>query len=294
MVPWCDDAQRRKTARVRPLRVSRSASKPLTFKTKLELALDLVARALDDEIPGEIVLADAAYGTSVEFRNALVTYGLDYAVGINGTSKVWPLDVADRRHGDAASALDLGVALGSGAFRRLTWRDGTRGKLASRFCLRRVKVAHDDGSVAADHDPAWLIIEWPPGEARPTKFALTTLSRRMTKKQIVRILKKRWRTERGYEDLKGELGLYHFEGCSFTGWHPSAANVCGIFSPRAHGPITTTRSTARPERHFEDSFATTRIAIARVLVGWLPRCPLCLAPPRARASPLPHALARRG
>ena len=99
----------------------------------------------------------------------MVAYGLDYAGGINGTSKVWTLDALDRRRGDAVSALDLGVALGSSAFRRLTWRDGTSGKLASRFCFRRVKVAQDDGSVAADRDPIWLVIEWPAGEARPTK-----------------------------------------------------------------------------------------------------------------------------
>jgi SRSO17 transposase len=208
--PWCDDAKRRKAARI---------PKTLSFKTKPELALDLVARALDDEIPGEILLADAAYGNSVEFRNGVVTYGLDYAVGINGTSKVWILDARDRRRGDPVSALDLGVALGARAFRRLTWRDGTSGKLASRVCVRRVKVAQDDGSVAADRDPVWLVIEWPAGEARPTKFSLTTLPKRMSKKQIVRILKERWRTERAYEELKDELGLDHFEGRSFTGWH---------------------------------------------------------------------------
>jgi len=77
---WCTDSTKRAGARI---------PDELTFKTKPELALDLVARALDDELPGEILLADAAYGTSVEFRNGLVTYGLDYAVGVNGTSKVW-------------------------------------------------------------------------------------------------------------------------------------------------------------------------------------------------------------
>jgi SRSO17 transposase len=207
---WCADAKRRTAARI---------PDDLTFKTKLDLALDLVARALDDELPGEILLADAAYGTSVEFRNALVTYGLDYAVGVNGASKVWTLDARDRRRGAPVSCVEFGADLGRAAFRRLTWRDGTRGKLASNFCLRRVKVAHDDGTLAADRDPVWLIMEWPEGEARPTKFALTTLPRRMSKKEIVRILKERWRTERAYQELKGELGLDHFEGRSFTGWH---------------------------------------------------------------------------
>jgi SRSO17 transposase len=82
-----------------------------------------------------------------------------------------------------------------------------------------VKTAHDDGSAVADREPLWLVAEWLDGEEKPTKFTLTTLPRRMSRKQIVRIFKERWRTERMYEDLKGELGLDHFEGRSFTGWH---------------------------------------------------------------------------
>lgn len=195
----------------------------VTFKPKTELALDLVVRALEDGVPGEIVLADAAYGTSADFRNGLVAYGLDYAVGINSTTKVWALDARDRRRGDAVSALDLGLQLGPKAFRRITWREGSarpsRNKLSSRFCIRRVHVARDDGPHAMDRGPVWVVIEWPDGEERPTKFTLTTLPRRMSKKEIVRIIKERWRTERAYEELKGELGLDHFEGRSFPGWH---------------------------------------------------------------------------
>lgn len=211
---WLDTPARCQTARVPP---------EVTFKPKTELALDMVVRALDDGLPGEIVLADAAYGTSTEFRNGLVTYGLDYAVGVNSTTKVWALDSRERRRGEPVSALDLGLQLGTTAFRRVTWREGSarpsRNKLSSRFCFRRVHVAHDDGVSAMDRGPVWLVIEWPDGEERPTKFTLTTLPRRMSKKQIVRTIKERWRTERAYEELKGELGLDHFEGRSFPGWH---------------------------------------------------------------------------
>ncbi|HVZ34983.1 MAG TPA: transposase [Polyangiaceae bacterium] len=91
--------------------------------------------------------------------------------------------------------------------------------MSSRFCFVRVKTTHDDGIAIADRDPLWLVAEWPENEPAPTKFTLTTLPRRMSRKQIVRILKERWRTERMYEDLKGELGLDHFEGRSFPGWH---------------------------------------------------------------------------
>jgi SRSO17 transposase len=219
---WLDSPKRREEARIPTETV---------FKTKPELALDLVVQALEDELPGEIVLADAAYGTSVEFRNGLVAYGLDYAVGINGTSKVWTVDARDRRSRDSVSALDLGVRVGRKAFRHVNWRDGTRGPLFSKFCFRRVVVAHDDGTPAADRDPVWLVIEWPEGESQPTKFTLTTLPRRMSKKRIVRTIKERWRTERAYEELKGELGLDHYEGRSFPGWnhHVSVVLCCYAF-----------------------------------------------------------------
>jgi SRSO17 transposase len=82
-----------------------------------------------------------------------------------------------------------------------------------------VKVAHDDGIDGVHHEAIWLLMEWPEGESKPTKFVLTTLPRRMSKKRITRIVKERWRTEQAYEELKGELGLDHFEGRSFPGWH---------------------------------------------------------------------------
>lgn len=219
---WLDSPKRRLEARI---------PAETTFKTKPELALDLVVGALEDELPGEIVLADAAYGTSVEFRNGLVAYGLDYAVGINCTSKVWTLDARGRRSRDSVSVLDLGLRIGRKAFRHVTWRDGTRGPLFSKFCFRRVVVAQDDGTPAADRDPVWLVIEWPEGENQPTKFTLTTLPRRMSKKRIVCTIKERWRTERAYEELKGELGLDHYEGRSFPGWnhHVSVALCCYAF-----------------------------------------------------------------
>ncbi len=207
---WTDDPARREKARV---------PEDLEFKSKPDLALDLIARAVDDKIPGEIVLVDAAYGNSSEFRNTVRMYGLDLGVAVQASTKVWVLDKVDRRRGDAIGAQDLGVQLGRHAFRRLTWRVGAGGKLSSRFAFRRVKVAHDDGTEAGDREPLWLAMEWPEGEEKPTNFILTTLPRRMTKKDIVRIVKERWRTERAYEELKGELGLDHFEGRSFPGWH---------------------------------------------------------------------------
>ena len=207
---WTEDPVRREKAKV---------PGDLAFRTKIDLALDLITRAVDDKVPGEIVLADAAYGTSSDFRNTVRIYGLDLGVAVQANTKVWLLDILGRRHGEAVAAQALGMKLGRKAFRRLTWRVGVGGKLSSRFAFRRVKVAHDDGTEAADREPLWLMMEWPEGEDAPKKFILTTLPRRMSKKQIVRTVMERWRTERAYEELKGELGLDHFEGRSFPGWH---------------------------------------------------------------------------
>lgn len=218
---WTDDAVRRKKARV-PV--------DLVFKTKIDLALDLITRAVEDQIPGEIVLADAAYGASSVFRNTVRMFGLDLGVAVTASMKVWPLDKLSRRTGDPLTVQDLGVKRGRRAFRKLTWREGPGGKLSSRFAFCPVKVANDDGTDAGDREPMWLVIEWPEGQAKPTKFVLTTLPRRMPKKQIVRIFKERWRTERAYEELKGELGLDHFEGRSFPGWHHHVTVVLSCYA----------------------------------------------------------------
>jgi SRSO17 transposase len=207
---WTEDAARRKKARV-PV--------DLVFKTKTDLSIDLISRAMDNKIPGEIVLADAAYGGSAEFRNTVEMFGLDVGVAVKGNMKVWLLDAIERRRGEPIEARALGAKFGRGAFRRMSWREGTRRRMVSNFKFCRVKVANDDGTEAADRLPMWLVLEWPDGESQPTKFILTSLRRKMPKKEIVRVLQERWRTERAYEELKGELGLDHFEGRTFTGWH---------------------------------------------------------------------------
>lgn len=219
---WINSRAKRKEARI---------PEKAIFKTKPELALDLIARALDDELPGEIVLADAGYGNSVDFRNGVVAYGLDFAVGVNSTTKVWLLDKDSKPRGDAITAIDLGRKVGQRGFAHVVWRSGTRGPMFSKFCFRRVIVANADGSPVADRDPLWLVVEWPVDEKDPTKFTLTTLPRRMSKKEIVRIIKERWRTEIAYEEMKQELGLDHYEGRSFPGWnhHISVVLSCYAF-----------------------------------------------------------------
>jgi len=205
---WADDAARRKAARV---------PEGVHFATKIDLAVEMICRASLDGLVGDIMLADSAYGESSDFRASMRSYGFDYAVGIRRPTKVFPFDARGRLQ-DKIAVGELAERLGSKAFRRYSWREGTKRRLSGHFIFRRVKAAHDDGSVLEKREEQWLIIEWDDDCAK-MKFYLTTLPRRMSKKQIIRILKERWRTERVYEELKGELGFDHFEGRSWPGWH---------------------------------------------------------------------------
>jgi SRSO17 transposase len=141
-------------------------------------------------------------------------------VGIHGPTKVYLVDAADRATGKPIGVQQLGVELGPKAFREYSWREATNGKMLSgRFCFRRVKVGADNGTALDNREVVWLMMEWPEAAPKPAKFALTTMPRRMPKASIVRIVKERWKTERVYEEMKGELGLDHFEGRSASGWH---------------------------------------------------------------------------
>jgi len=135
------------------------------------------------------------------------------------TTKVWLLAPTEQTDGAPVAVQELGIELGPKAFRRITWREGTPPQDALPLLLSPRQSRAGRRHRADDREPLWLMMEWPDGEEKPTKFILTSLPRRMSKKQIVRLVKERWRTERAYEDLKGELGLDHFEGRSFPGWH---------------------------------------------------------------------------
>ena len=207
---WANDPVRRREARI---------PEGVQFKTKVDLALEEIERAVADKVPGDIMLADSAYGRSSKFRDTVRILGFDYAVGVDSTTKVVALGPGGRWGTTPMTALELARKLGKDAYRRITWREGTGKKLASRFALRRVRLANEDGISLDEHEPLWLFIEWPFGESEPSQFGVTTLPAKMSKKQIVRRYKERYRTEQAYEEMKGELGLDHFEGRRFRGWH---------------------------------------------------------------------------
>jgi len=220
---WTDDRVRRKEARV---------PDDVQFQTKLELALKMIDRARKDGVDPGMVLVDAAYGNSSRFRHALRRKNLPYAVAVNATTKVWPLDSHDQRRG----AKTLTVAdyanqiVQRKGFRKTTWREGANGELSALFAARRVLPIADDGVKRAETEVVWLLMEWENGESKPSKYYFITAPILFARKQLVRQVKQRWRTERAYQDLKGQLGLDHFEGRRYPGWHHHLSVVLSCYA----------------------------------------------------------------
>lgn len=129
-------------------------------------------------------------------------------------------DKLGRRRDEVISVRDLATRIRDRrGFRKCTWRKGTKQDLSARFALRRVVPAYDGCHSIEKREVLWLLIEWRDGEDEPANYFLSSLPERWTKKKLVRAVMQRWRTERAYEDLKGELGLDHYEGRRFPGWH---------------------------------------------------------------------------
>jgi len=215
----------------RELREEAQIPEEVTFKTKVKQACEMIRRAVADGIPRGVVLADAFYGDEPSFRSAVRSQGLHYAVGIKSDNRVWKLDRRGRRCGEPLTVAQLARSLQPKCFRRVTWRQGTGAPLTGFFAMQRVIPAYR----AADEDLAsreavWLIIERFDGESE-TKYSFASLPRSWSEKRLIRLLKQRWRTERVYEDLKGELGLDHYEGRRYSGWHHhvSVALCCYAF-----------------------------------------------------------------
>lgn len=228
---WVDDPDRRAQAGV---------PDDVVFQTKPQIALDQLRAARAAGIDAEVVLADAGYGNDTDFRDGITGIGLAYAVGIQSSTSLWPPGVEplppkkwsgrgrptsairrDTAH-QPISARQLALDLPKKAWRRVTWREGTNTKLASRFAAVRVRPAHRDYQRATPRPEEWCLIEWPAGEAEPTKYFLSTLPENITRRALVNATKLRWRIERDYQDLKQELGLGHYEGRGWRGFHHHA------------------------------------------------------------------------
>lgn len=206
------------------------------FQTKIHIALEQIRCAVADGVPPGVVPADAAYGNNTAFREEVTALGLPYAVGIQPSTTVWTADqpplpvLAYKGHGRRSKRLqrdaehqpvsvkELALSLPDRQWRQVTWREGEQA-LSSRFAAVRARAAHRD----RPQEEEWLLMEWPAGEAEPTKYWLSTLPAELPLVQLVEMSKLRWRIERDYQELKQEVGLGHYEGRGWRGFHHHAA-----------------------------------------------------------------------
>jgi SRSO17 transposase len=229
---WAKDARRRKETHV---------PEDVEFRTKPQIALAQIEAAVKAGVAPGIVLTDAGYGSDGAFRAGVTALGLTYAVGVQSTLSVWPPGgeplppkpwsgrgrKPSRLRHDAehrpVSAKGLAMRLPAEAWRDVEWREGSNQTLSSRFAAVRVRPASRDHKLIEPHPVEWLVVEWPDGEAEPTKYWLSTLPEDTALAVLVDAIKLRWRIERDYEELKSELGLAHFEGRGWRGFHHHAS-----------------------------------------------------------------------
>jgi SRSO17 transposase len=247
---WAQDGPRRRKAGV---------PEEIDFATKPEIALDQIRWACAAGLPRGVVLMDAGYGASTELRAGISALALPYVAGIQPHATVWvdgsgPLPAktwADRgrppklvrRAADhrPSAVKALALSLPARAWRTIKWREGSNDGLSSRFARVRVRAAHRDCNLTDSRPPEWLLIEWPRGEEAPIKYWLSTLPETIAFRRLVDLAKLRWRIERDYQELKQEIGLGHYEGRGWRGFHHHAT-LCIA----AYGFLVSERETIPP------------------------------------------------
>jgi SRSO17 transposase len=235
-------------AEVRRRRARSKIPDQVRHREKWRQALGMLDEIIGDEraggwgLAGRPVVADAGYGDITEFRLGLQERGLPYVVAVKGATSAYPARAVPSappytgrgrppvpRYRDHPTNLAaLALAAGRSALRRVTWRHGSRknarnptAAMQSRFLALRVRPANRDIPRNPDGTlpECWLIAEWPPGKPEPTDYWLSTLPVDTPLRELVRLAKIRWRIEHDYRELKDGLGLDHFEGRSYIGWH---------------------------------------------------------------------------
>ena len=265
---WANDPARRGRAGV---------PDDVAFQTKPQIALAQIRAALDAGVAPAMVLADAGYGVDTAFRDGLTELGLAYIVGIQSSTSLWPpgteplppkrwsgrgrptsLIRRDAEH-QPVSAKELALGLPRKAWRRVTWREGSNTKLASRFAAVRIRPAHRDYNRPTPRPEEWCLIEWPADEAEPTKYWLSNLPANISRRALAGAAKLRWRIERDHQELKQELGLGHYEGRGWRGFHHHATLCIAAYgfliAERAAIPPSAARNTLRvPVSSLPDGF----------------------------------------
>ena len=264
--------------------------KAVGFATKGKIAWAQIEQALAAGIPRGTVLMDAGYGDETAMRDRLSAHaallrggGTPGNHGVVGGASARTAARKHRRGGrprtrvrrnaqhQPISVLDLARALPAGSWRTIEWREGTNAALASRFARVRCRAAHGDRPRAEE----WLLIEWPHGEAEPTHYFLSNLPETVSLEELVATVKMRWRIERDYLELKQELGLGHYEGRNWRGFHHHAS-LCIA----AYGFLMLERlaGSQKKRRSTTSACPTRRLPPAR---GWA----RCSATSRGRSPP---------
>jgi SRSO17 transposase len=247
---WAADSKRRRKTGV---------PREISFKTKPQIALEQIEATCRAGLPRGVVLMDAGYGSNTELRTSVSALELTYVAGILPTATVWTPDTGplppkkwsgrgqppkrlrrDHKH-QPTPVKELALGLPKRAWRKIKWREGSAEWLSSRFARVRVRAAHGDYTHTDSRPEEWLLIEWPAGEDEPTKYWLSTLPEDITFGRLVDLTKLRWRIERDYQELKQEVGLGHFEGRGWRGFHHHAT-LCVA----AYGFLISERETIPP------------------------------------------------
>ncbi|MGH7715433.1 MAG: IS701 family transposase [Vulcanimicrobiaceae bacterium] len=256
---WAEDRERRTKAGV---------PSEIRFATKPQIALEQIRQAKTAGIVPGVIVSDAAYGNDTAFRDGITDMGLNYIVSVQSSTTVWrtgeaPLEPRTRKAGrgrrrtllrrtarHAPVALtEIATELPASAFCMITWREGTQASLESRFAAVRVRPAHRDTLRSIVRAEEWLLIEWPEGEGAPRKYWLANLPASTTRPELVQLAQSRWRIERDYQELKDELGLGHYEGRSWRGFHHHAT-LCIA----AYGFLIAERGAFSPSRDVRSAF----------------------------------------
>jgi SRSO17 transposase len=243
---WASDLSRRREAKV---------PDDVVFMRKWEIAIGLLDDALSWGLPKRLVIADAAFGDSTEFRDALVERGCPYLVGISGKHITWPpgsnprkpqkKHVRGRPHTRYQDGKRKPIAISEVGeqlrYRKFTVPDGRGGMKSGHFAFERVHLAERHTKGRPPSEKLWLICEWRPAK-KEYRYHVCNLPSSTTKGELVRLVKLRWRIERDYQELKTEIGLDHFEGRTWRGFHHHAT-LCAT----AHGFLAIQRRVFPPE-----------------------------------------------
>jgi SRSO17 transposase len=244
---WAQDQARRKKAGI---------PEEIEFQEKWRIALVLLDDARRAGVRDHVVLGDAGYGDCGEFREGLAERGLPYVLGISGVTVVWPPDShpaiprkpkgpgrpVSRHRDDTNPPRAISRLASQLEYRKVSWREGSRGWQSSRFAAVRIRTAHRHQNGLAPGPEQWLLCQWFDGEKEPTKFWLSSLPSNTSLRAFVRFAKLRWRVERDYQELKQEIGLDHFEGRTWRGFHHHVT-LCSV----AHAFLALRRALFPPE-----------------------------------------------